>query len=185
MIEFLKKCLMDRRRLSAHVIFVVWTNLFHWSFWERIARNFSPVWWCFRRDLYAGNACERGYLAFARTNTRSHAEVEGSALHDARSRMCLCPAGACTECPCPDVRALPFAPFGQGMTTEIAFTEIGRWFVANRGRAMALITPGQQLGSAILPAIVVLIVGATGNWRMGCISQQQQFYLSECPPSSP
>ncbi len=57
--------------------------------------------------------------------------------------------------------------FGQGMMTEIAFTEIGRWFVANRGRAMALITPGQQVGSAILPSVVVLIVGATGNWRMG------------------
>jgi MFS family permease len=57
--------------------------------------------------------------------------------------------------------------FGQGMMTETAFTEIGRWFVANRGRAMALIVPGQQAGSAILPALVVLIVEATGNWRMG------------------
>jgi MFS family permease len=55
--------------------------------------------------------------------------------------------------------------FGQGMMTEIAFTEIGRWFVANRGRAMALIAPGQQAGSAILPAIVVLIERASGDWR--------------------
>jgi len=57
--------------------------------------------------------------------------------------------------------------FGQGMMMETAFTEIGRWFVANRGRAMALIVPGQQVGSAILPAIVVLVIQSTGNWRMG------------------
>jgi MFS family permease len=55
--------------------------------------------------------------------------------------------------------------FGQGMMTETAFTEIGRWFVANRGRAMALIVPGQQAGSAILPALVVLIDRASGDWR--------------------
>ena len=41
--------------------------------------------------------------------------------------------------------------FGQGMMTETAFTETGRWFVANRGRAMALIVPGFQVGTAILP----------------------------------
>lgn len=57
--------------------------------------------------------------------------------------------------------------FGQGMMTEIAFTEIGRWFVANRGRAMALITPGQQAGSAILPAVVVVIIAMSGDWRTG------------------
>jgi hypothetical protein len=49
--------------------------------------------------------------------------------------------------------------FGLG----IAFTEIGRWFVANRGRAMALVTPGQQSGVAILPIAVVLIARATGG----------------------
>jgi MFS family permease len=55
--------------------------------------------------------------------------------------------------------------FGQGMMTETAFTEIGRWFVANRGRAMALIVPGQQVGSGVLPALVVLVARATGDWR--------------------
>ncbi len=56
--------------------------------------------------------------------------------------------------------------FGQGMMTEIAFTEIGRWFVANRGRAMAIIVPGQPAGTAILPVVVVLIDQASGNWHM-------------------
>ncbi|WNO53367.1 MFS transporter [Stakelama saccharophila] len=54
--------------------------------------------------------------------------------------------------------------FGQGMMTEIAFTEIGRWFAANRGRAMALITPGLQLGNALLPVIFVAGAQALG-WR--------------------
>ena len=55
--------------------------------------------------------------------------------------------------------------FGQGMMTETAFTEIGRWFVASRGRAMALIVQGQQVGTAILPAVVVMITERSGNWR--------------------
>lgn len=57
--------------------------------------------------------------------------------------------------------------FGQGMMSEIALTETGRWFVASRGRAMALVTSGFQIGSAILPAIVILLVEASGNWRIG------------------
>jgi MFS family permease len=55
--------------------------------------------------------------------------------------------------------------FGQGMMTETAYTEIGRWFVANRGRAMALIVPGQQVGVAVLPILVVLIDRVSASWR--------------------
>src|SRR3546814_11653425 len=57
--------------------------------------------------------------------------------------------------------------FGQGMMTETALTEVGRWFVASRGRAIALIVQGLQLGSAILPPTVVLIHGSPGDWRFG------------------
>ena len=56
--------------------------------------------------------------------------------------------------------------FGQGMMTETAYTEIGRWFVANRGRAMSLVVPGLQAGSAILPALVVLIQRQAGDWHV-------------------
>ena len=55
--------------------------------------------------------------------------------------------------------------FGQGMMTETAFTETGRWFVANRGRAMAVIVQGAQAGTAVLPAVVVLMHGMSGDWR--------------------
>ena len=71
--------------------------------------------------------------------------------------------------------------FGQGMMTEIAFTETGRWFVANRGRAMALIVPGQQAGSAILPTIVVLITRLSGDWRTAWFASAAAVFLIGLP----
>lgn len=71
--------------------------------------------------------------------------------------------------------------FGQGMMTETAFTEIGRWFVANRGRAMALIVPGQQLGTAILPILVVLIDRASGSWRAAWFASAVLIMLAGLP----
>jgi MFS family permease len=55
--------------------------------------------------------------------------------------------------------------FGQGMMTETALVETGRWFVANRGRAMALVVIGLQAGAAVLPMAVVLIGVVSGDWR--------------------
>lgn len=71
--------------------------------------------------------------------------------------------------------------FGLGMMLETAFTEIGRWFVANRGRAMALISPGQQAGVAILPIAVVLIGKATGGWRTAWIASAALILLVGMP----
>jgi MFS family permease len=71
--------------------------------------------------------------------------------------------------------------FGQGMMTETAYTEIGRWFVANRGRAMALIVPGQQAGTAILPVLVVLSDRATGSWRTAWIASAALLILVGLP----
>ena len=59
--------------------------------------------------------------------------------------------------------------FGQGMMTEIAYTETGRWFVANRGRAMALVVLGIQAGTALLPVAVVLLT-TWGGWRLPWIA---------------
>ncbi|MCA1791334.1 MAG: MFS transporter [Thioalkalivibrio sp.] len=59
--------------------------------------------------------------------------------------------------------------FGQGMMTEIAFTETGRWFAANRGRAMALVAMGAHVGTAVLPVLVVLL-RETGGWRLAWIA---------------
>ena len=71
--------------------------------------------------------------------------------------------------------------FGLGMMLETAFTEIGRWFVANRGRAMALVAPGQQLGVAVLPIAVVLIARATGGWRTAWIVSAVLIVLAGMP----
>lgn len=57
--------------------------------------------------------------------------------------------------------------FGQGMMTETAYTVVGRWFSANRGRAMSLVVPGHQTGEALLPLAFVLVsawIGWRGAW---------------------
>ena len=56
--------------------------------------------------------------------------------------------------------------FGQGMMTHTAYTEIGRWYVANRGRATSLIVPGHQTGEAVLPISFAAIAVAFG-WQAG------------------
>ena len=58
--------------------------------------------------------------------------------------------------------------FGQGMMTHTAYTEIGRWFVASRGRATSLIVPGHQAGEAFLPIGFTLVAVAIG-WQAGWI----------------
>lgn len=71
--------------------------------------------------------------------------------------------------------------FGQGMMTETALTEIGRWFVANRGRAMALVVPGQQAGIALLPVLLVLIDRASGGWRTSWIASAALLLMAGLP----
>lgn len=71
--------------------------------------------------------------------------------------------------------------FGQGMMTETAYTEVGRWFVANRGRAMALIVPGQQAGVALLPILVVLIDRVSGSWRTAWVASAAVIVLVGLP----
>ncbi len=54
--------------------------------------------------------------------------------------------------------------FGQGMMTHVAFTLTGRWFVANRGRAVSVTSVGNQAGEALLPVSFVVVSGLIG-WR--------------------
>lgn len=73
----------------------------------------------------------------------------------------------------PSLLALVFALyalrlFGQGMMTHTAYTEIGRWYGANRGRATSLIVPGHQAGEAFLPITFTAIAVALG-WQAGWI----------------
>lgn len=54
--------------------------------------------------------------------------------------------------------------FGQGMMSHTAFTLMGRWFSAQRGRAVSLTTLGMNTGEALLPLTFVALSGAIG-WR--------------------
>lgn len=59
---------------------------------------------------------------------------------------------------------------GQGMMTHTAITAMGRWFVAERGRAVAITSSGHQLGEACFPFIVVGLMSLL-DWRLiwwGC-----------------
>jgi MFS family permease len=54
--------------------------------------------------------------------------------------------------------------FGQGMMSQNAFTATGRWFAAQRGKAMALTAIGVNAGEASFPFLFVLVAGLVG-WR--------------------
>ncbi|HYE00951.1 MAG TPA: MFS transporter [Alphaproteobacteria bacterium] len=54
--------------------------------------------------------------------------------------------------------------FGQGMMSHTAFTLMGRWFSAQRGRAISLATLGFNAGEAALPPLAVALIAAIG-WR--------------------
>ncbi len=54
--------------------------------------------------------------------------------------------------------------FGQGMLTQIPAVAVGRWFRANRGRAIAVVFLGVSAGQALFPFLFVLIMAAT-SWR--------------------
>lgn len=59
--------------------------------------------------------------------------------------------------------------FGQGMMTQNAMTATGRWFAANRGRAISVVALGHNAGEAVFPFIFVLTAGLIG-WRMTWIA---------------
>ena len=57
--------------------------------------------------------------------------------------------------------------FGQGMFTHIAMTAMGRWFAAQRGRAVSLAAIGVNFGEALFPisfVAVAALVGWRGSW---------------------
>ncbi|MHC5653308.1 MFS transporter [Stappia sp.] len=54
--------------------------------------------------------------------------------------------------------------FGQGMMTHVAMTAMGRWYDAQRGRAVSIASLGIQCGEATLPLTFVALAGVLG-WR--------------------
>ncbi len=77
--------------------------------------------------------------------------------------FCLAMAAA------PGAWALPICIWGlrfcgQGMLTQLPAVAVGRWFQANRGRAIAIVFLGVSVGQAAFPFIFVLIMAAS-DWR--------------------
>jgi MFS family permease len=63
--------------------------------------------------------------------------------------------------------------FGQGMMTHIALTATGRWFSAQRGRAVSLVVLGHQGGEATLPlafSSLALGFGYRSGWVAGAVA---------------
>ena len=60
--------------------------------------------------------------------------------------------------------------FGQGMMTHMALTATGRWFAAERGRAISLVVLGHQGGEATLPlafSTIAIAYGYQTGWIAG------------------
>lgn len=55
--------------------------------------------------------------------------------------------------------------FGQGMISHTIMTAMGRWYVAERGRAVSIASIGHHLGEAILPTVVVALM-LWLDWRL-------------------
>lgn len=79
---------------------------------------------------------------------------------------CACAAMAIN----PWAAMLPMIVFGmriagQGMLSHMAVVAMGRWFRANRGKAVALASTGYLIGESLLPMLFVALTGIIG-WRM-------------------
>lgn len=55
--------------------------------------------------------------------------------------------------------------FGQGMMTHVSRTLTARWFVASRGKALALTALGHPTGEALAPLLFIALLAAFG-WRV-------------------
>jgi len=70
--------------------------------------------------------------------------------------------------------------FGQGMMSHIAITSMGKWFSAQRGRAVSVSAVGLNIGEACLPFGFVLLATAIG-WRGAWIAAAAMLLLVALP----
>ena len=76
-------------------------------------------------------------------------------------------AGFATSVPILVVAIFLLRLMGQGMMTHIALTATGRWFIAERGRAVSLVVLGHQGGEASIPlafTMIAIAFGYTTGW---------------------
>lgn len=112
----------------------------------------------------AGTLISAGLMVFAGgLIDRFRVRSLGSAILLASALACLFMAAVpAAWALIPAVLALRFT--GQGMTSLIATTAMARWFVARRGRALAIATMGFALGESLLPIVFVALL-TVAPWR--------------------
>lgn len=70
--------------------------------------------------------------------------------------------------------------FGQGMMGHVAMVATGKWYEANRGRAVSLVVLGHALSEAILPILAVSAMALVG-WRMSWVLAAAALLLIALP----
>lgn len=63
--------------------------------------------------------------------------------------------------------------FGQGMMTHLALTATGRWFHAERGRAVSMVVLGHQGGEGTIPLVftaITLAYGMQAGWSAAALA---------------
>lgn len=76
-------------------------------------------------------------------------------------------AGFATSLPVLVAAIFALRLFGQGMMTHTSLTTTGRWFAAERGRAISLVVLGHQGGEATIPlafASIAIVFGFQAGW---------------------
>lgn len=59
---------------------------------------------------------------------------------------------------------------GQGMISHISVVAMSRWFVANRGKAIAISTLGYSIGEAFLPMLFIALLSYVMWWKLWIIA---------------
>ena len=70
--------------------------------------------------------------------------------------------------------------FGQGMMTHLCFTAMGRWYNAQRGRAIAVAAMGLPAGEALFPIVAVSLALWIG-WRETWVAAAAALLLISLP----
>ncbi|MDD9909758.1 MAG: MFS transporter [Ahrensia sp.] len=63
--------------------------------------------------------------------------------------------------------------FGQGMMIHVAMTAMGRWYAANRGKAVSMSSTGINVAEAIMPSLFVLLatqMNWRSTWMVACVT---------------
>jgi MFS family permease len=103
--------------------------------------------------MWAGRVADRRYLKWVSVLTLGGLALTAVAMASVTAAWMLLPV------------LFGLRLFGQGLPGHISLTAMARWFIAGRGRAIAIAAMGFPASQAILPIIAIALTGSYG-WRM-------------------